>query len=495
MELSISTPASAATSGHADKDAAKARSLSQRGRLVAAGGLATALLMSSAAFSDASAFLFDWGGQPPAPNPAPLKPTPKLNKPRHKRVDKIDPNEKKLPALATGTLQVVIAINSQRLTLYSNGVPVAHSMVATGVPGHPTPTGVFSVIQKERFHRSNLYSDAPMPFMQRITWSGVALHEGVVPGHPASHGCIRMPAAFARQMWATTKLGLRVIIARTDVLPAEIEHPHLFVPKQPEAPTPREMPVADQPAQRAEAGPTVKTAEVTDRTTVTDAVELRGSVKDGLPAAKAHPMAHIWTAVMTAAERLTGGIVTAEAAVAAKLTDIVANANTIAVAKKAADHIKKVEAMRKAGPISVFISRKEKKLFVRHKFTPLFDVPVTIRDATRPLGTHVYSAVELKDGGAAMRWTVVSMPTEAESQAEPPKKQGRKSARAEHEQAPPPAAVPSPAAIAALDRIEISKEARDRISELLTVGASLTISDQGLGPETGRGTDFIVVTR
>ena len=479
----------------ADEDSAKAHGRSGRCRMAAVGGLTIALLMSSAAFSGASAGLFDLFGPPAAtPYPVPDSPTPKLRKPRSKQIDRIDPNEKKAPVLATGTLQVVIAIDTQRLTLYSNGVPVAHSMVATGVPGHPTPTGVFSVIQKERFHRSNLYSDAPMPFMQRITWSGVALHEGVVPGHPASHGCIRMPGAFARQMWATTKLGLRVIIARTDVVPAEIENPHLFVPKQVQPETPPEMPVADKPARRADAVRTIRTAKNTDLVTATDAVELRGSVKEGGPKPKTGLIATIWAAATTATERLTGGIGAAEAAVAGRLTDVATTARAVAVAKKAADHVRQVEAMRKSGPISVFISRKEKKIFVRHKFTPLFDAPVTIRDANEPLGTHVYTAVELKDGGAAMRWTVISMPTGTQETVEAPKKRGRKSARAEPA-APAVAAAPSPAAIAALDRIEIGKETLDRISELLTAGASLTISDQGLGPETGRGTDFIVVTR
>jgi hypothetical protein len=476
-------------SGDADENSTRAYG---RGRMAATAGLAISLLMSSAAFSGASAGLFDFLVQPRVtPDPAvPAKPTPRVRKPRHMQVGRIDPNA----VLATGTLQAVISISSQRLTLYSNGVPVAHSMVSTGVPGHSTPTGVFSVIQKERFHRSNLYSAAPMPFMQRITWSGVALHEGVVPGHPASHGCIRMPGVFARQMWATTKLGLRVIISRTDVVPAEIENPRLFVPRPPDVPTPPEMPVADQPARRAQADQTIKTAEVTDPATATDAVQLRGSVGEDAPKAKARLIAKVWAATVTAADRLTGSIGAAEAAVGVQLVDVVANAKAVAVAKKAADHIQVVEAMRKAGPISVFISRKEKKIFVRHKFAPLFEAPVTIRDANVPLGTHVYTAVELKEGGAAMRWTVVSLPTGAQDGAEASKRHGRKSAHAKPE-APMVAAAPSQVAVAALDRIEIGKENLDRISELLTVGASLTISDQGLGPETGRGTDFIVVTR
>src|SRR5436190_1872884 len=126
-----------------------------------------------------------------------------------------------------GPLQVIISIKQQRLTLYANGQPIAHSPVSTGVPGHPTPMGVFSVIQKEIYHESNIYSSAPMPYMQRITWSGVAMHQGVVPNHPASHGCIRLPAAFAKRLWSLTRIGVRVIIAQDDVPLAEINNPRL----------------------------------------------------------------------------------------------------------------------------------------------------------------------------------------------------------------------------------------------------------------------------
>ena len=121
---------------------------------------------------------------------------------------------------------------SQHVTLYSNGVRVAQAPVSTGIPGHPTPTGVFSIIQKDRYHHSNLYSNAPMYYMHRITWSGVAMHEGVLPGVP---GLARLhpPADELRleALWQVTKLGVRVIVARTDVAPHDFEHPKLFDPK------------------------------------------------------------------------------------------------------------------------------------------------------------------------------------------------------------------------------------------------------------------------
>src|SRR5579862_1579922 len=130
-----------------------------------------------------------------------------------------------------GPLQIVVSIASQHVTLYSGGVHVAQGPVSTGIPGKPTPMGVFSIIEKDRYHHSNLYSNAPMPYMERITWSGVALHEGPLPGYPASHGCIRMTHDFAARLWVVAKLGVRVVVARNDIAPTEFSDPHLFVPK------------------------------------------------------------------------------------------------------------------------------------------------------------------------------------------------------------------------------------------------------------------------
>src|SRR5262249_34067757 len=95
----------------------------------------------------------------------------------------------------------------------------------------PTPLGVFSVIEKDRYHRSNLYGAAPMFYMHRLTWSGVAMHEGVLPGFAASHGCIRMPTDFVSRLWQISKLGVRVVIARNDPAPYEFAHPKLFNPR------------------------------------------------------------------------------------------------------------------------------------------------------------------------------------------------------------------------------------------------------------------------
>src|SRR3984893_3101445 len=114
--------------------------------------------------------------------------------------------------------------------------------VSSGQTGYETPAGVYSVIQKEEEHYSNLYDDASMPFMQRITWSGIALHAGALPASAASHGCIWIPLRFAEHLFDLTKVGLRVVIVPSDVAPSDIAHPSLFQPK------PIEIAVATQPA-------------------------------------------------------------------------------------------------------------------------------------------------------------------------------------------------------------------------------------------------------
>ena len=195
-------------------------------------GVASALLLGPGNSADAAprgAFFSPYGWYGYYSYPADVRSRRQRVAPRRERAE---PNkEVGFGEMPKGPLQIVVSIDHQRVTLFSNGVRVAQGPVSTGVPGHPTPMGVFSIIEKDRYHRSNLYSNAPMPFMQRITWSGVALHEGVLPGYPASHGCIRMSRDFAQKLWPTTKLGARVIIARGELAPVDFEHPKLFVPK------------------------------------------------------------------------------------------------------------------------------------------------------------------------------------------------------------------------------------------------------------------------
>ncbi len=333
--------------------------------------------------------------------------------------------EKRAPTIPPGQLHIVIALSTQRVAVYSDGVLATRSGVATGVPGHPTPTGVFSVIGKERYHASNIYSGAPMPFMQRITWSGVALHLGVVPGgRPASHGCIRLNSDFAQLMWNATKIGARVIISQNEVVPSEFTQAFPFTPK----PKPVLSDSATPPpavTRTAEAAPAIAT--------------------DAAPAALPEP------------DNLTKDLDGQEA---------------------------KKEMAQPGGPISVFASLKEKRLFIRQAFLPIYEIPLTIRDADRPIGTHVFTAVATPDP-AKLRWLVVTVPDNPKPTSEKP---ARKDAK--------PADVEKPSnAAEALERLDIPADARARIEDMLTAGASFIVSDRGLGEETGEGTDFVILTR
>ncbi|HEX2019819.1 MAG TPA: L,D-transpeptidase [Aurantimonas sp.] len=118
-----------------------------------------------------------------------------------------------------GPVTMIVSLKAQRAFVYRNGVPIGVSTISSGMPGHETPTGIFTILQKEVDHKSNLYNGAPMPFMQRLTWDGVALHAGALPGYPASHGCVRLPLAFARLLYGVTKPGLTVVITDDALVP------------------------------------------------------------------------------------------------------------------------------------------------------------------------------------------------------------------------------------------------------------------------------------
>jgi len=377
--------------------------------------------------------------------------------------------EKSTPEkLPPGPLHIVISIKKQQLTLYSGGVPVAHSRVSTGVPGHPTPQGVFSVLEKQIYHESNLYSSAPMPFMQRITWSGVAMHQGVVPNHPASHGCIRLPPDFARRLWGITKVGARVIIAQDDVALTEIASKRLFTAL---------------PQATAEAQPPAKVRVATNA--VTDA-PLKGSID-----ASASEEAKIEQAID---QMVQAGSPAADAR-APNTPSQAIDAPRRLFEKPVAITAAK-DPMLRPGPISIYISRKLGKLFVRKGFTEVFEAPVAITQPDEPLGTHVFTALEGHRDGT-MRWNVASLATERV--VKPGKYQmtyTRRGEKLRQELVAPEYEVLSPRdPNAALERIRIPDDAVARIMELMSPGASLIISDLGMSHETGKGTDFIVLTR
>jgi hypothetical protein len=112
-----------------------------------------------------------------------------------------------------GPIVLVVSLDEQRAYVYRNGIAIGLSTISSGKAGHETPTGVFTILQKDKDHKSNLYNSAPMPYMQRLTWDGIALHGGNLPGHPASHGCVRLPQAFAQKLFGETKRGDTVVVA------------------------------------------------------------------------------------------------------------------------------------------------------------------------------------------------------------------------------------------------------------------------------------------
>lgn len=365
--------------------------------------------------------------------------------------------------LPPGPLHVVISIKKQQLTLYAGGVPVAHSQVSTGVPGHPTPQGVFSILEKRIYHESNIYSSAPMPYMQRITWSGVAMHQGVVPGHPASHGCIRLPAAFAKRMWGLTKVGARVIIAQDAVALTEISSRRLF--------TALPQSVAEAPREELPAKVRFATTAV-----ITD-TPLKGSID-----ASESEEARIERMIDQAAQ----------AGVAEPAPDDAAEH----VFEKTLAAGSAKDPMLRPGPISVYVSRKLGKLFVRKGFAEVFEAPITIERPDEPLGTHIFTALEAHRDGT-MRWNVASLPTERV--VKPGKYLMTMTARGEKlrkELVAPTYEAQAPGdPNAALERVTFSDEVLARIAPLMTAGATLIISDLGQSIETGKGTDFIVLTR
>ncbi len=404
-------------------------------------------------------------------------------------------------------IMAIVSLRNQRITVYDANGWILRAPVSSGQKGRETPAGIFSVIQKEADHYSNIYDDAFMPHMQRITWSGIALHGGQLPGYAASHGCVRMPFDFAARLFEMTRLGLRVIVAPTDVAPVEIAHPALLLSKPGAG--------ALAAARVAEANEATRKADQAKRAAGT---AFRDSVQAMVPVRVAEFQIRKAEAQLAAAETAPGSAIPgdateqaegAKAQVIAKLAelqaqlaaakaelqpklDAVATARaTVVVAE--AERIAAVEAARQVArelePVSVLISRKTQRLYVRQGFEPILESPVTILDPDRPIGTHIFTAMDRTDGGTNLRWSVVSLEG-ARPQGGPSVSQGR--ARGDHGRDVELAPTDPSSAKSALDRIVIPQDALDRIAGIAP-RSSLIITDEALSSETGKGTDFIVL--
>lgn len=177
-------------------------------------------------------FFFDYGYQPRyvVKKPKPVRRSPPVEATYdHSGIERGNKTKETVAdRQPDGQVVVTVSLRRQRVSVWDKHGLMMEAPISSGQLGHPTPTGVYSILEKNRTHFSNLYDSAPMPNMQRITWSGVALHAGVLPGYPASHGCIRLPNGFSKRLFEVTQMGTRVIVAYDPVQPVAFEHPALF---------------------------------------------------------------------------------------------------------------------------------------------------------------------------------------------------------------------------------------------------------------------------
>jgi hypothetical protein len=400
----------------------------------------------------------------------------------------------------------VVSLQKQRITVYDAKGWILRAPVSSGQSGRETPAGVFSVIQKDAEHYSNIYDDAYMPNMQRLTWSGIALHGGSLPGFPASHGCIRMPYDFAARLFEATQLGLRVIVAPSDPVPIEITHPLLLRPK-PDADAMAAARVAEAdeagrkagqarlaagtayreeiqamvPVRRAEnlklrAEAELQSAETAFGTATSDEAKAQAEDAKAKAAARVSELQQQWSA---AKQELQPKL---DALMAARQAALAAEDAQFAAADVAR------QASRALEPVSVLISRKTQRLYVRQAFEPIFDSPITIQDPDRPIGTHVFTAMERVGGEHDVRWSVVTLENGgARGDVDP---RNRSAGGRDRDAGPMPAQPDS--ARAALDRIVIPQDVLDRIPGI-TPRSSLIVTDGAPSSETSKGTDFVVL--
>lgn len=402
-------------------------------------------------------------------------------------------------------IMAIVSLRAQQITVYDDKGLIMRAPVSSGQKGRETPAGVFSVLQKDADHYSNVYDDAFMPHMQRLTWSGIALHGGPLPGYPASHGCVRMPYDFAEQLFGATKLGIRVIVAPGNVAPVEIEHPALFRPK-----TSATIIAASEAAAAAD-----KAAGIAEKARLVAAAAYREWVLAMVPVRKAETQKLKADWEMGAAERAIDAAASpeakqqaadAKAKLATRLAEIDAQLaagkaelqpklNAVTEAREAATAaegaasraaVTAAERARDLKPVSIFISRKTQRLYVRQALQPIFETPVTIQEPDRPIGTHIFTAM----GSTApeIRWSAVSL-TGGRFQDRKDDLNGsaRKPARRDV------IMTNSEGAKAALDRITIPQDALDFIAARMWPRSSLIVSDEALSSETGKATEFVVI--
>ncbi|MBP1850599.1 L,D-transpeptidase family protein [Rhizobium halophytocola] len=382
-------------------------------------------------------------------------------------------------------LQIYVSKATQSLVVYDGDAVVATSRVSTGKAGHTTPSGVFSILQKQRYHESNIYSDAPMPWMQRLTWSGIALHESnSVPRHAASHGCVRLPANFAHSLYRMTKTGAHVIITDDEVTPRPVYSPTLFNPAgtqtQGEALSDADLrPTSIQangsiievamakplpkPAAGSAASPKAAAAHEAPLRILITRRDMRETV---------HDVQDMLTELGFDAGTPDGviGSKTRSAIAGYKRWKKLPEGPQITTAFLDALH---ESAGRSAAPNG--------QLLVRQNFRPVFEGPIEIADPQRPLGTHFLEATHVDRAAGKADWHGVTMDNYIPSPTARRLGIDTDSQASDMEEA--------------LSRITVPGDLRAKIATLLDAGSSITITDASDPRETGRGTDFITMTR
>lgn len=389
------------------------------------------------------------------------------------------------PALAADnkSLQIVVSKSDQSLALYENGEIVATSKVSTGKAGHETPSGIFSILEKRKYHRSNIYSAAPMPFMQRLTWSGIALHEGKVPNYPASHGCVRLPSKFAQSLFGETRYGVHVIITDRPVSLRSVQHSALFEPR--DDADDGKLLLSDVELRPATFDAALGTVEVAVN-------EKTQAIK---PMAKGKEPSPLRILITRRGEREK--VMDIQAVLTRLGFDAGApDGYTGEMTISAVNGFKRWKGLKTTGPLltddfvaALYASADEDhppngQIMVRQDFKPLFEAAIDIKDPEVALGTHFFEAVAVNRAAGTAEWNGVTLENRLPAAAR--KRLGITVTEA-------PGGFDQLSAV--LGRLEIPAEIRSRIEKELSTGSSITVSDLSHQMETGMGTDFITVTK
>lgn len=366
--------------------------------------------------------------------------------------------------LADAPLQILVSLKDQTLDVYRGTQLIESTRISSGKRGYGTPTGIFSILEKRRRHFSNIYDNAPMPYMQRLTWSGIALHEGRVPNYPASHGCIRLPRGFAKDLFGKTERGGHVIITRERTRPEGILHAAL--PRSGAG----ETEVASLDADAVVLRPALPGAAGDD------APEPVGSIDRAVDAEKAEPRdpLRILITRTTARERLrdmqrvldelgyapgpVDGVMGRKTRAAIELFQEGAE---LPVTGEPSDLVLRAlyAAAGETGPATG-------RLYVRRKFKEIYSANVVLKDPDAPIGTHIYTVIDAGGTVSAPRWMSVTAAAAQDTDAR-----------------------------SVLSRIEWTPEARAFVEDRLALGSSLIVTDRPFRLHSGLGTDFVVTTR